>query len=151
MPDVAVWEITNPCDTCTMEATDHDVATTVVVLLGNGFYGAHEVDGDRHVPIMLFAADDVWSTKTFGCTVTELAKRTVETKREAVIAAFESVLIASKADRASYNKALDLIDDPLKRDQWRTHWNDTRRSSVNNIGGRAAKFAASLRAPASAP
>lgn len=146
---MATWEIVNPSDPYTMDGDDHDVVATVVVFLGQGRYAAQEVNGSRFVPMMLFGVDDAWSTATFGCAVADLLARTVETKRAAVVAAFESVVIASAHERAMFDEGMRLIDDPAERERWRTTWNERRRSSMNNIGKRAQQLADTFRAPAS--
>jgi len=58
------------------------------------------------------------------------------------------VLIGDAAHRKAFEKGLELIDDPVKREQWREHWLDERRTSMNNIGGRAWGLAKRLRDPA---
>ena len=42
---------------------------------------------------------------------------------------------------ASFNKGMDLIDDPIKKEEWQQHWLDERRTSLNNICARAWDYA----------
>jgi hypothetical protein len=130
------WEISNPSDRYTMMVDDLEVAAVACMLLGHGQYGLHELEGEeREVPIFLFGGHDEWSTATFGVPVRDLLKRVYEgPKREALIQALDSVLIGKPVDRRSYEKGLELIDDPEKRRAWRDHWHDERRSSMNDIG-----------------
>lgn len=36
---------------------------------------------------------------------------------------------------------MDLIDDPIKKEEWQQHWLDERRTSLNNICARAWDYA----------
>ena len=58
----------------------------------------------------------------------------------------DTVMIGGKNDRESYKKGLELIKDAAARKEWRDHWHDQRRSSMNNIGAYAWQVAEKLRA-----
>ena len=144
------FEIINPSDRYTLLADDFQLACVVCMLLGNGRYGLQEIGGDRHMPILFLGGGDEWAQATFGKSITELLEQT--TKDRPALAGWagclESVLIG---DRATYNAALSKIDDPAKRAAWRDEWHDRHRSSINDIGGFAYKWAANIRAKLAVP
>lgn len=131
---MTIWDIINPSDPYTLETDDHDVAAVVCSILGNGGYGLKEINGDRRVPLMLFAADVVWFESTFRMTAAALFDAVMSTKRDAVIAALDSVVIGSAVDRKTYFGALEHVSDPAVRDAWCETWHNDRRSSTNDIG-----------------
>lgn len=139
-----IIEIINPSDPYTMETDSREGAALAALLLGQGKMGLEEIDGEFSMPIFLFgsAADvDAWLQEQFKCDMAGLTKAF----RVQAAEALESVVIGRKADRAAYSKALSLIDDPEKRLQWKEHWLEERRSSMNNIGAKADRIAARLR------
>jgi hypothetical protein len=140
-----VYEIVNPSDAYTMEASDLAVAAVACLYLGNGQYGLRAVHPDDApgVPVFMFGktADvERWFAETCGCTMAAAFAR-----RAAVADALDSVLAGSLRDRQTNADALALIDDEAKRQEWREKWLDRRRSSLNNIGGRAMHYAKHLR------
>lgn len=138
----AIWEIINPSDKYTLSTDDHKLAALVICLIGEGKYGGDEVSGDRKVPLFLFGGHDEWFQANFGQTFEE-ALSTCD--KGALADVFDTVLIGGIADRMSYEKGIELISAPEKRIEWRDHWHDNRRSSMNNIGVRAWNIAANLR------
>ena len=136
------FEIINPSDRYTLLADDFQLACVVCILLGDGRYGLQEVGGQRHMPIMFLGGGDEWAQATFGKSLTDLLEYGTKDK-PALATCLESVLIG---DRATYNAALSKIDDPAKRAAWRDEWHDRHRSSLNDIGGFAYKWAENIRA-----
>lgn len=142
------YEIVNPSDPYTICADDRAVAAVACFLLGQGQYAFTDIEnGEDGVPIFLFGGVDAWTNETFGKNASDLIKGVLADKRDALIACLDSTLIGRPSDRASYEKGLELIDDPAKRKAWRDHWHDERRSSLNDIGGRAYELADRLRQP----
>jgi hypothetical protein len=140
-----VYEIVNPSDAYTMEASDLAVAAVACLYLGSGQYGltALSPSDAPGMPVFVFhKAEDVerWFATVCGCTMAAAFAR-----RAAVADALDSVLAGSLRDRQTNADALALIDDEAKRQEWRDKWLDRRRSSLNNIGGRAMHYAKHLR------
>lgn len=142
------YVIANPSDPYTICADDLAVAAVACWLLGSGHYAFTNVEDPKdEVPIFLFGGQDAWTKEKFDMNAEGLIKDVLANKREALIACLDSTLIGRPSDRASYEKGLELIDDPDKRKAWRDHWHDERRSSLNDIGGRAYDLAERLRQP----
>ncbi len=64
------YEIITPHDEGYMKADSHEVAVVAIILVGRGWYGLRQVDGDFEAPILAFGAG--WCKETFGQTVQEL-------------------------------------------------------------------------------
>ena len=132
------YNIINPSDTYTLKADEVKVAAIVTLLLGGGKYGLEDKDRNCVVPIMAFGGDpDEWATRKFGCDIKGLY---AQADWLAVAECFESVAIVGIEDRQLYDEALAAMPEPA-RSEWRAKWHDTHRSSMNDIGGRAAKYA----------
>ncbi len=143
-----LFEISNPSDAYTIEADSFEVAAMAVLLLGQGNYGVHQLDGPeddrKEMPIMIIATEkqiEEWCQDNFGASLADCILRC----KAKIPDVLDTVLIGSEADRATYHKALSLIDDSAKKEQWKAEWHDKRRSSMNNIGARAWAIAAKLR------
>lgn len=135
-----IYEIANPSDAYTLEADNFLVAAVAVALLGNGAYG---IEGTP----CLFGWD-AWLKEH----VPQGVNAFIDANAEAMAAVLDSVMIGSETDRKNYHKALGLIDNPAKREEWKLHWHDERRSSLNDIGSRAWALAKKLRGlPVSVP
>jgi hypothetical protein len=117
------FEIINPSDPYTMEADDLEIAAVAVSILGNGKYPLKGLDDARgqDVPAFLFGGHNEWFTEKFGGDYKQIAERAIETRADALARAFESVTLQSE-----------------------------RRSSMNNIGARAAAYALDVRAKVAA-
>lgn len=116
------FDIINPSDPYTMTACDLEVAAVAVCLLGNGRYGLHGLGPDSNARVPMFfgpGSADGWFQESFGDSYEAVATRCLEDRPGALIAAFESVTLGQ-----------------------------AERSSMNDIGGRAAQLAQSLRAAA---
>lgn len=137
------YEIINPSDTYTLKADDPKIAIIVAVLLGGGKYGLRDEQDAEILPIFIFDGLEVWLQVTHGCTLTELFDRA---DKEALAACFNSVAICPLKDRPLWDKAVEAMEDPVKREAWLAKWHDTQRSSMNDIGARAKHYARSTRA-----
>ncbi|MDM1021638.1 hypothetical protein QSV37_15195 [Acinetobacter sp. VNK23] len=136
-----IFEIINPSDKCTLEAFDHEVASVACCLIGSGQYALKGLDTDLEVPLFLFGGHDEWFTEKFGRTFEESIDFCKNNKLDALITCLNSTLIGGAESRASFNKGMDLIDDPVKKEEWRKHWLDQRRTSLNNICASAWSYA----------
>jgi hypothetical protein len=142
-----IYEIINPSDAYTIETQDFDVAAVACLMLGTGQYAFKPLeDGGQEVPLFLFGGHDVWCQEHFSMSADDLVGTVLTKKRDSLAACLESCIIGRLADRQAYLAGLELIDNPAKREKWRARWHDDRRSSMNDIGGRAYKMAAKLRA-----
>jgi uncharacterized Rossmann fold enzyme len=132
-----LYEIINPSDPITVEADDETVACVSVLVIGEGRYGLKDQDGRTVCPLFLFGGAMEW-----------LAKRGVEIQsylrdhETEIVACLESAAIGSVADRIGIIAAIGATGD--KRAALR-RWNESRRTSVNDICGCAHRFAQRLR------
>jgi len=143
-----LYEIINMSDPYTIEASSLDVAFVACLLLGDGQYGFKPLeDGEEEIPLFLFGGCKEWSQKHLRENPQAILDRvtTDAAKRLELADCLDSCLIGRQQDRETYRSGFDLIDDPAKRERWRAKWHDDRRSSLNNIGGRAYLMATKLR------
>lgn len=112
------FDLVNPSDPYTLEADDLQVAAVACCLLGNGKYALIGLGDDfgQEVPVFLLGGHDEWFTSKFGMTYEETATHTLNHRNDALARAFESVTLGSE-----------------------------RRSSLNDIGGRARDIAQDIR------
>ncbi len=137
-----IFEIINPSDVYTLKADDFETACLAAVGLGLGKYGLRQIGGELEMPIFLFGGLEYlesWWQSQFKHSFKD------EAPGIAVADCLDTVLIGKAASRASYEKGLELIADPVKQAEWRDHWHEERRSSMNDIGARAWLMAARIR------
>lgn len=130
-------EISNPSDPYTMECEDFRVGAVAVALLGNGHYGLRCEATGQSTPV-LFGWDD-W-LKSEGIDIAAA----LNSRAEEIATALDSVRIGSAADRANEELAV-LHMTPEGAKQYRAELHDRKRTSMNDIGGRAQKLAVALR------
>jgi hypothetical protein len=143
-----LFEIVNPSDPYTLKTDNFGAACVACLALGGTTYCVKQIDAapgeaPKEMPLFLLAQDSVdpWFHREFGMGIDAF----FEANRPAVADALESVLIGSRRDREEYERALAMIDDPEKRKVWCDEWHDKRRTSMNDIGARAASYAKNLR------
>lgn len=137
-----IYEIINPSDPYTIKG-EFKIVCLATCLLGEGSYALESESGDEHMPIFLFGGAMEWLKEKFGADFdlpAEIRDRSVE-----IADCLDTVLIGRFQDRKTYEDGLRLITDEQNRTKWRDRWLDERRSSMNNIGGRAYQLAARLR------
>jgi hypothetical protein len=61
---MARYEISNPSDECYIEGDDVKTVCIATIILGNGYYGLTEVDGEFSMPPPIFATG--WFKSEFG-------------------------------------------------------------------------------------
>lgn len=127
----AVFDIANPSDAYTIKGPFMACAIAVAIL-GNGAYGI------KGTPV-LFGWDD-W-LKQQG--ISDLSAH-IDANADEIATALESVLIGSGQDREEVESTLSMLPEE-KRSEWLAKRHDNRRSSLNDIGGKAQKIAARLR------
>lgn len=113
------FELINPSDPYTFEAEDLEVAAVAVCLLGEGAYMARATcEGakpEHDVPAFLLGGQDDWFRKRFGVGFEASLVRMLERRAPALARALESVTLQRQS-----------------------------RSSLNDIGAKARKLAASV-------
>ena len=146
-----IYEIINPSDKYTIEAADLKIAAVASVLLGRGQYGLEPLeDGGERVPIFLFGGSDEWFTKHFHADLQTTLDDIMTHRADELADCFDSCLIGGLDDRKDYDAAIARIDADA-RSGFRTERHDRRRSSMNDIGGRAYAMAQALRENAPHP
>jgi hypothetical protein len=136
-----VFEIVNPSDAYTMVSADTVAAAVACLFLGEGRYALEDEVGGTACPIFLFGGAEAWLQEAHGTTIEEV----MTTKRSAVIAALRSVLIGGRQAREEVDAALSRMSPEAGR-QWLSERHDKRRTSMNNIGRRAAVLADAIEA-----
>jgi hypothetical protein len=139
---VGTYEIVNPSDAYTITGPFR-ACVIATLLLGHGAYSLHDEHGEHVMPLMLFGiGGDEWFVEKFGKSMQEVMD---ETPGAEIAAALESVLIGSFPERRTVNAVLNAISDPAEREKARAVWHERKRSSLNDIGGRAQAMAKVLR------
>ena len=129
-----IYEVINPSDPVTLEADDVEVAQVACLLLGKGAYALHDEDSEEVMPLFLLGGLDEWAEQhefDMG--------RIRQDKLLAVIACLESAACCEIRDRQAILAAVGDDHEALAR------YNDTKRSSLNDICGWAFKLAAGLK------
>jgi hypothetical protein len=132
-----ICEIINPSDAYTLEADDFDVACVAVAILGNGAYGL-EADDGRKSPVF-FGWDDWFAARG----IVELGPY-VEAHREEIARVLGSVMIGDRRQRADADAMLAMLPEG-RRAEWLAGRHDRHRSSMNDIGSKAARVAERMR------
>ena len=98
------FEIVNPSDPYTMEATDMEVAAVAVSFLGAGRYGLKGIDEDagQDVPIFLFGGHDEWFIGKFGMNFEDTSNHVIEHRATELANALDTVTLG-RAERSSIN------------------------------------------------
>ena len=145
MSKLHTWEIINPSDDYTLQAVSFPVAAAAGLLLGGGQYGLEAIGHDLPgLPLFLFGGGiDAFIDEHHGGDLSKF----IDANAEEIVACLDSVLLGSADRRKDYDAAVAAIDDPAKLAAFREAWLD-KRSSLNNIGGRAMDLADGLRATA---
>lgn len=128
-----IYELINPSDPVTLEADDLTIARAACLLLGRGAYALEDENGAEAMPLLLFDSFDRWASDN-SFDLSEILK-----KRESEIAAcLRSFVCVSIADRRAILAAMNGDPAALAR------YSDEKRSSLNDICGRAHQFAEAM-------
>ena len=131
-------EIVNPSDPATLMAPDDVVATLACAVL-SPMYAARR-DEDHIGPMLAFSGEDGpdrWAQENGAESFAAL----FNARRLDVRKALESVCYG---DRKLFEETLADLPDEVSRDRFRDRWNDTHRSSINDIVGDAASRATAM-------
>lgn len=138
------YEIVNPSDAVTIQG--ELPACVVACVMLSSMYALVDEHDQNAGPNTILVQDpekilDKWLNEHTGLDTTAFC----EAHRAEVAAALASVQYGNFAARHTYERALALIDDPAKKEQWKTEWEDDRRSSMNRIVQHAWELAAQMR------
>ena len=147
-----IYEIINPSDSYTIKAASLKVAAVACVLLGRGQYALDPLeDGGERIPMFMLGNPDAWFRQHFemdlGATVDNVMKDHAAELAECL----DSCLIGNLASRREYERALELIESEDNRAKFRVERHDERRTSMNDIGGRAYQMAQRIREQSAKP
>lgn len=134
------YEIINPSDAVTLQASDLRIAGVAVLLLGNGLYGLTDENDEAVVPLMLFGTSEKWLKENHIESLNDFIKE----NKSAIADVLASVTYGKIEERLGFDKAVGMMT-PEKAKEYRAWWNDKNRSSLNDIGQRALAIAAKLR------
>lgn len=134
-----LYELINPSDPYTFEAPDIVHAGVAAVLLSTGF-GAEEIGGNNECTPVLFGWNE-W-----------LEERGVDngwitSHAEALADVWDSFLIGKASARKDVEEMLAMIP-PEKQAEWKASRQERHRSSLNQIGEAAYRYAAAYRSTA---
>lgn len=140
-----LFEIVNPSDQCTLVAESLELAAVCVCFLGEGRYSLKWLDCESEVPLFLFGGSDEWFKKNFNSTTEESFENAFTNQLTELIKIFESVLLGGKDQRELFELKQKGMNEAEKA-AFRIQWNDERRTSMNNICGRALEIAEGMKA-----
>lgn len=136
-----LYTIINPSDPYTFRAPDHELAAIVGLILGQGAYGIECVDDDTTAcGIYLFGGADEGFQERFGRTI----ETAIEARKGEIPKAMRSVWIGPASDRLGIEAAVKACDSEKTRRALLDTRHDAARSSLNDIGTRAARFAVDI-------
>lgn len=138
-----IYELINPSDAVTFEASDHRVAVAVCVLLGEGRYSLQAETGKQEdgFPNLLLAdeATTMRVLSEYGFASDGEMFEFLNSDALHVAAALDSLAYCSIGERKALFAAVGSDQGAL------TRWNEEKRTSVTDIGARAAAWAKRLR------
>jgi len=140
-----LFEIINPSDKCTIVAPDLEIAGLACCLIGVGKYALQEIGGTNEVPLFLFGGQDEWFVDNFGVAFDEALDRALANRGHELAACLESTLVGDEKERDQFDALVASAKTDKEREDIVLKWNDEHRSSVNDICGRAQRFAANIR------
>jgi len=140
-----IYEIANPSDACTIEAEDSVLAAVSILLLSNGAYGLYDEDGRTVLPIFAYSGperliewlkdhgiEDGRTDEFFAKNGQEMAK------------ILESVAYGDFGDRKSITTLTDKMS-AGDRLEALSKWNESKRSSLNDISAACIDLAKKIR------
>lgn len=140
MPDTRVLEICNPSDAYTLVCDDDLYATLACILLGNGKYGLSDREDNFICPIMIFGGTDEHIQEISEYQSADAAFHAADKKRLAEV--LRTTLLGGFGGREEFEETIALIPEE-RQEQFRQIWHE-KRTSMNNIGGRAIAIAKRL-------
>lgn len=135
-------EIINPSDAYTISGEDIDAAILGTIYLGGGSYALKDEAGNSVLPLFLLGGVEEWFEKHRGLSFEAFAG---SIPHERVAVALDSVLIGDFHDRRDHERVVQHITDKKELAAEMAKRHDAKRSSLNDIGGRAVQWAERLR------
>lgn len=137
-----LYDLINPSDPYTLESDSFEAACVTACLLGEGQYALKALDGDDNMPLFLMGGHNEWFTRQFGH---NFAAALQSIGLDKIAEVCESVLVGGAGERHLFNQTVQFVDDPARRAALRREFNQSRRSSLNDIADRAAHLAQEIR------
>lgn len=135
-----ILEIINPSDEATIAADDIAAAGIAIMIVGDGWYGLKNEDGEQVVPITALGCEESWLRENGVSNI----EAYIKANRLKMALILESVLYGSISDRVLFNAAVEKMSQEDAR-LYREQWNDKKRSSLNNIGAACLHYAQAFR------
>ena len=136
-----IYELVNPSDKYTLESATLEPAAIACLFLGEGMYALTDEAGQQAVPIFIGGGAEEWYAEKFGRALNDGIKANMLDVAECL----ESLVIGNRQD---YDAAMKFIAED-KLAAFKADWHDRHRSSMNDIGRRAARYAKAFREKAS--
>lgn len=134
MAERRIYALVNPSDAVCFDTDDEEALAAGILVLGEGWYGLTRDDGSEALPL-----------RPFGDAAEEVAKKCVtflnspsNLRRSAT--ALRTILYCSISDRKALESAFSDLPDAQRIEAIR-RFNDSKRSSMNDIGARALRLA----------
>ena len=140
-----IYEIANPCDAVTIEADDSVLASVAVIVLGHGAYGLYDEDDRVVLPIFLLEKPEKlveWLTD-HGIDSNKMDEFYARNGEE-VAKILESMVYGKVEDRKALTAMTEKMSASDRLDAIEK-WNESRRTSMNNIGADARNIAKAFR------
>lgn len=131
-----IYEVINPSDPVAIEADDVSIARAAVLIIGEGSYALTDEEGKTVLPIFIFGGGDqfeAWEARE-GFNFAAILKD----RKPELAACLRSAACMEMRDRRALLAAVGSDPGALER------FNEERRSSLNDICGRAHMLADAL-------
>lgn len=140
-----IYEIVNPSDPVTIEASDSVLAAVAVILLSNGDYGLYDEDERAVIPIFRLSEPErliKWLHDN-GVDSNKIDEFYAKNGEE-LATILESVVYGKREDRAAI---LALTEKMSAKDRLEAlaKWNESKRTSMNDIDEQARQLGKALR------
>lgn len=140
-----IYEIINPSDAVTIEAQDSVLASIAIIVLGNGQYGLYDEDGRTVLGIFALSKPEklIEWLRDNGVEDTKMDEFYAKNGEE-IATILESVVYGNISDR----KAITALTESMTRSdrlKAMAKYNDSKRSSMNDIGSAACDLAKGFR------
>lgn len=151
-----IWEVINFSDAITLLTDDFDYAVAAALSLGEGYYGLQEHPSGREMPIFAWARRtilDNWLRESFpekGLPANPENEEQVFHEflygldRFRLAEVLRSTQACSGQERAAYQKAMEMIEDGAKKQEYARWWKNEHTTSMKDIAGYSWKLAERL-------
>lgn len=140
-----IYEIINPSDAMTLEADDSLLASVSIIILSQGDYGLIDEDDRTVLPIFRFSDPEKLIKWLHGNNVDSNKIEEFYAKNGDEMATILESVVYGKIDDRKGIVALTEKMSASDRVEALAKWNESKRSSMNDIGERAHELAKVLR------